>query len=245
MADLPLFFAHGPLEKVAGNVLPLDEATARHVGTVLRMAPGDALRLTDGEGWEAEAWVERVGKKEVTVRVGKRTPHEAPQPALHLAVAFTKSVSRNEWMLEKATELGVQRITPLRTQRSEQSYPKRDRWRSILISAMLQSGQYFLPVLDEPAPLEEVLRGSPAATSKFLAHCNDGIDRRPLGSAVTNAREATLVLIGPEGDFTPGEITLGEAHGCLSVSLGTTRLRTETAAIAACSLIHLIHDETV
>lgn len=221
----------------------LDESTARHVVQVLRMKVGEELLLTDGQGAQAVAEIKEAGKKSCSVRVlqVRQTPPRAA--ALHLCIAFTKNASRNEWLLEKATEMGVASITPLITARGEKTHPKPERWRTILISAMLQSQQTFLPTLTAPQTLEAALRIHDATAQKFFAHCVDGLPRAPLAEALLKGQN-TAIFIGPEGDFNPTEISLAEAAGCSAVSLGHTRLRTETAALAACALFHLVNDET-
>jgi len=239
----PLFFSDFLLaDESAGNRVALDEATARHVARVLRMEVGDELRLTDGAGWEAQCVLEEVGKKEVVARITHRTLHPPPVPRLHLAVAFTKAPARNEWLLEKAAELGVHSILPVLAARSERERAKLERWRAILQSAMLQSGQFYAPQLAEAAPLENVLSNTAAVPHKFIAHCEADGSKTGLGATLKRGEE-TLILIGPEGDFNPAEIALAKSQGCIPVSLGTTRLRTETAAMAAAALFHLVNDE--
>ena len=237
----PFFFYAGPLAEDLS--VALEEATARHVVQVLRMKNGEEILLTDGQGTEAMAEIEEAGKKSCVVRVRKLRRLPARSPALHLCIAFTKNAGRNEWLLEKATELGVSGITPLITTRGEKLHAKPDRWRGILVSAMLQSQQAFLPELAPPQSLDAALQLHSAAPQKFFAHCIESGARTPLAAALSKGQNAVL-FIGPEGDFTTPEISLAEAAGCTPVSLGTTRLRTETAALAACALFHLVNDET-
>ena len=237
MKDIPLFYQDTKL--TAGALISLSEDTARHIVQVLRMAPGALLHVTDGKGTEAEAIIDTAGKKTCTIRITGITNHRQPAPALHLAIAFTRNSSRNEWLLEKATELGVRRITPLITARSVRERIRADRWRGILVSAMIQSQQFFLPLLDEPAALADILQET-TAEQKLIAHCMTG-GKEPMPKMLYPGKDA-LVLIGPEGDFTEDEVTLATAAGCKSISLGATRLRTETAAMAACAVFHLIND---
>lgn len=221
-----------------GGIVQLSEETARHVVQVLRMTVNESLLLTDGKGAEAHAIIDAAGKKTCSVRLESLRRHEPLASPLHLAVAFTKNTARNEWLLEKATELGVQRITPLITARSVRERIREDRWRGILVSALLQSQQFHLPQLDSPASVEQLLTDSDA-TAKLIAHCLNEPQRAPLATLL-KAGEKTLLLIGPEGDFTPAEVTLAMTHGFRGVLLGPTRLRTETAAIAACAVHHLL-----
>lgn len=237
---LPFFFHDGLL--VEAEKVLLEESSARHVVQVLRMREGGRLLLTDGRGVEASAIIAETGKKNCVVLIDKVEPRAPRVAMLHLCIAFTKNASRNEWLLEKAVELGVQRITPLITARSEKAHAKPERWRGILISAMLQSQQTFLPVLEAPQFLEATL-GAISGHQRFVAHCVDSCPRTPLADALLKGQSGALI-IGPEGDFTTAEISLAEAAGCVAVSLGNTRLRTETAALAGCALFHLINDET-
>jgi 16S rRNA (uracil1498-N3)-methyltransferase len=237
----PFFFHAGPL--TTNTSIPLDDATARHVVQVLRMTQGEEIVLTNGDGTQAIATIEEAGKKSCTVRVRDVQVVLVRTATLHLCIAFTKSASRNEWLLEKATEMGVASITPLITARGEKTHAKPDRWRTILISAMLQSQQAFLPALSSPKTLEAALGAYSDIMQKFFAHCLDEYPRTPISAALSKGQNAVL-FIGPEGDFTPTEISLAGAGGCTPVSLGTTRLRTETAALAACALFHLVNDET-
>lgn len=248
MAEAPFFFY--PQRLHAGELVALPEDTARHVAQVLRMQPGDVLQLTNGEGMNADCLIVDAAKKKVSVRCESVTQEPAPAPQLHLAVAFTKNASRNEWLLEKATELGVSRITPLITARSIRERVRAERGKAILISAMLQSRQCWLPQLDEPTPFERMFAQQEPA---FIAHCMEQVPeeissektvfippRQPLLQALKKGQNAAI-FIGPEGDFTPAELTLAIAAAATPVSLGTNRLRTETAALAAITCFYLLH----
>ena len=230
----PIFLESLPAQPPPAWVL--SEATAKHVAQVLRMAPGDRLRLTNGAGLLAEATVSSVAKKSVAVSItASETLPDARR--LHLAVGFTKNAARNEWLLEKAAELGAKTITPLTTERSNRERIRAERWHTILASAMLQSGQCHLTKLEAavaPAALLSGFRGQ-----ALLAHCREDFPRIPLAQALSGSAEETLILIGPEGDFSPAEITSATAAGAISIQLGNTRLRTETAAMAACAAFHL------
>lgn len=236
MADIPLFYV--PQSLTAGAVAALPEETARHIGQVLRMMVGERILLTDGLGATADCVIATGGKKHVTVAVESVDYIPQLAPRLHLGVAFTKNASRNEWLLEKAVELGVSRITPLVTGRSIRERIRVDRWKAILVSAMLQSKQCWLPRLDAPATLEGLLQ-SPSSQI-FIAHCMDDEKREPIVSALKK-EEDVLLLIGPEGDFTPAEVSLAEELGATGISLGNNRLRTETAALTALTHFYLIN----
>lgn len=236
---LPHFFHDASLQQ--GDTVWLDEATTRHVVQVLRMQPGEQLQLIDGQGHEAMATITIAEKKKCGVAINGITLHHQRAYGLHLGIAFTKNSSRNEWLLEKATELGIKSIIPLSTTRTEREKIKHERWRSILISALLQSQQYYLPQLSEPATLKEILKQHGAVPQKFIAHCIDEHQRQPVAELLKPGVE-TVLLIGPEGDFTADEVTLCEEQGFAGISLGTQRLRTETAAMAACAYYNLINE---
>jgi 16S rRNA (uracil1498-N3)-methyltransferase len=238
MASLSLFFHDGSLQQ--GAEVPLAEDTAKHVVQVLRMQPGSKLQLTDGKGRLATASVARAEKKKCSVIIEAVEFFEPAKPQLHLAVAFTKNASRNEWLLEKTTELGVATIIPLIAHRTEREKIRYDRWTSILVSAMMQSKQYHLPLLQEATPFRQVNEQYAQVPQKIVAHCIEERGRIRIADAVQPHKE-TLILIGPEGDFTNEEVALCEAAGFTAISMGTNRLRTETAAMAACAYFNLIN----
>jgi 16S rRNA (uracil1498-N3)-methyltransferase len=235
MAELPHFYL--PAIPAEGESMSLPEDTARHIGQVLRMLNGEEILLTDGAGTLAKAKLTDVSKKMVIVSIGRRRGHHKPLFGLQLAIGFTKNASRNEWLLEKAAELGVSRIIPLICERGVKERIRPDRWQTILVSAMLQSQQCFLPLLEAPMKLEELLEERVA--QRLIAHCmSSDPDRLPITEALKSGLE-TQLLIGPEGDFSASELTLAKATGAVPVSLGTNRLRTETAALSAISYFYL------
>lgn len=238
MSALPVFYEDALLQP--GKELSLSEDTARHVVQVLRMTAGEQLQLANGKGIAAMAVIREAGKKKCTVSIESMQEIPLPAPALHMGIAFTKNTSRNEWLLEKVTEMGVQRIIPLITTRTERERFRFDRWNSILVSAMMQSQQYWLPVLAEPTPLEELL-DQPFEGNICIAHCMNDLLKKPLKETLQPGRN-TLLLIGPEGDFTAAEVTLAMQRGAAGIGLGATRLRTETAAMAAVAFFHLWND---
>jgi 16S rRNA (uracil1498-N3)-methyltransferase len=238
MASLPRFYYKGAL--IQGNEISLDEDTVRHVIQVLRMQPGGSLELTNGEGYVASCIIARVEKKKCSVVAEQVHFYKEPSPALHLAVAFTKNSSRNEWLLEKATELGVRSIIPLMATRTEREKIRYDRWQNILVSALLQSQQHYLPHLPEAVSLEKVLQQYAAIPQKYIGHCIEGHKRISLAEMLKPALD-TLILIGPEGDFTPEEVNLCTAQGFTGMSIGAQRLRTETAAISVCAYFNILN----
>lgn len=236
MADTPLFYY--PQKLQAGEIFQLPEDTARHIGQVLRMEAGEPIQLTDGNGMLADCHLSKVEKKRVEVSAGVVEQIPQSQPAFRLGIAFTKNASRNEWLLEKATELGISRITPLLAERSNRERIRAERWNAILISAMLQSKQSWLPQLDAPMSLKSMIDQNSAQL--FIAHCMDTDARVPLLQALKKGQNACM-LIGPEGDFSRAEVTLASSAGAIPVSLGSNRLRTETAALAAITHFYLLN----
>ena len=223
----------------ASAVLEAEEA--RHATQVLRRKAGDSIRFTDGEGGWYEGTIGAISKNHCEVLIAKReiTPYRRPY-TLHLAVAPTKNIERFEWFLEKATEIGVDRITPLWCRHSERGNIRPERLQKVLIAAMKQSLQPFLPVLSPAAGLEQLLRHEQdSACGRFIACMGNGGGH--LFQTCVPGQD-TLVLIGPEGDFSGDEIALCFAQGFLPVTLGENRLRTETAAIAAAHCVALRND---
>lgn len=240
MASLPLFYHNQPLSNNA--IVQLDEDNAKHIVQVLRMQVGEALRITNGQGDVADAIITDAAKKRCTVTLSKVTHYEPAKYKLHLAVAFTKNTSRNEWLLEKATELGVSTIIPLMATRSEKERIREERWTGILVSAMMQSQQYYLPVLAAPAKFSDVLSQYKDVPQKLVGHCIDEVPRKSLTVAMQAAKE-TIVLIGPEGDFTAEEVRLCADKGYVGITMASQRLRTETAAMNVCAYFNTINNE--
>ncbi len=232
------FYYKGELK--AGAEILLDEDTAKHVLQVLRMQVGERIQLTNGEGHAGICLITKAEKKKCSIVIEKVDFHKQRAILLHLGVAFTKNTSRNEWLLEKATELGVSSIIPLMTERTERDRMRYERWNSILISALLQSQQYYLPQLHQAMPLTAVLNKYNNIPQKLLGHCIESYERQPISKMLKPGLE-TLILIGPEGDFTKEEVNLCTTNGYSGISMGTQRLRTETAAIAACAYFSLVN----
>jgi len=228
MTECPFFYY--PQSVRRDEAVSLPEETARHIGQVLRMKTGEHLILADGQGHLANCRITESAKKRITVIVMSIGTIAAPPVSLQLAIAFTRNTARNEWILEKATELGVGRITPLITAHGNKERIRPERWNSILVSAMLQSRQAWLPQLDPATGFDAAVQ-LPAA-QRLIAHCMEDEPRVGISKALKPGLD-TQLLIGPEGDFDPAELTLATAAGATGISLGTNRLRTETAAIAA------------
>ncbi len=208
----------------------LAEDESKHAVRVLRLAPGDTVTLVDGRGTIYSAAITEANPKRCALHIAS---HQliAPRPTYtHVAVAPTKNLDRMEWLVEKAVEVGIERLTFLRCTRSERRELKLERLEKIAISALKQSGQAYLPQLDGLIDFEKLL-ASLDPTTTFIAHLEAG-ERTALAQVVATAPRC-CVLIGPEGDFTPAEIALALGRGVRPVTLGASRLRTETAALAA------------
>ena len=215
-----------------GGVATLPEEEAHHARSVLRLAADAEVLLVDGKGTQARGRLLGAGKRDGTVEITERTfTPERTSGRIHLAVAPTKHIDRFEWLLEKATEIGVDRITPLITERLERHRLRHDRLEKVLVAAMKQSQRAWLPMLDELTLLEDLLR-EPLPTQRLFGWCEG--ERVPLVDRYDAQADAVL-LIGPEGDFTPREAQRLVESGFSAVTLGAARLRTETAAIAACT----------
>ncbi|MFV0554238.1 MAG: 16S rRNA (uracil(1498)-N(3))-methyltransferase [Mangrovibacterium sp.] len=224
---------------ISGNTYTLPEEESKHAVRVLRMQVGDRLQLIDGKGGFYEAIVSEANPKRCTIEVQSKEENYAQRKHyLHIAVAPTKNIDKIEWFLEKATEIGIDEITPILCDHSERKVIKDDRLEKIIISAMKQSYKAFLPKLNPLTPLRELLKGN-FSGGKFIAHCYDE-ERNPLKTALN--QQANLILIGPEGDFSENEVQEALENGFKPVSLGESRLRTETAALVACHTAALMLD---
>lgn len=239
MANLPFFYQDILLQNEA--TIELSEETAKHIVQVLRKKTGEQIILNNGNGQSVVATILSADKKRCSVLLGQVAQYQKKDWGLHLCVAFTKNANRNEWLLEKATELGVQSITPIISARTEREKFRTDRALNILISAMLQSRQYFLPLLNTPATIGQILSGHKNTTQKLIAHCDSNFERTSINK-VLNPQKDTVILIGPEGDFTPEEIELCARNSFEGITLCEQRLRTETAAMAVCAYFNLANN---
>lgn len=219
-----------------GDLIDLPEEEAHHATSVLRLTRGAQVGLLDGAGTRATGEVELVSKRGCTVRIVERNV-SAPERAarIHLAVAPTKQMDRYEWLVEKAVEIGVDRITPLITERTERGRLRVDRLQRVAISAMKQSQRAWLPRIDELSTLKQLLAEG-LTDQRYFGWCEG--EHRSLMERYDPGQDV-LVLIGPEGDFTASEAALLRATGFAAVSIGTARLRTETAALTACTWMSL------
>lgn len=217
----------------------LPEEEAGHCIRVLRLAEGDEIRLTDGKGYFYRAAIRRAHPKHCEVDILESWPQPPLWPfELHIAIAPTKNMDRMEWFAEKATEIGIDAITCLNCRFSERREIKPARLEKILVSAMKQSLKATLPRLTGMTDFKTFIT-QPFEGRKFIAHCEEE-EKTPLKHAY-HPGENALILVGPEGDFSAEEIALALANGFEPVSLGESRLRTETAALAACHTIHVVN----
>ena len=220
------------LPDLSAAVVELPDEESGHALRVLRLTEGERILLVDGKGTTAVGLLRVVAKHSAHAAIIERTVHPAERTAkIHLAVAPTKQIDRYEWMLEKCTEIGVDRITPLMTSRTERAHLRTHRLRKILVGAMKQSQRAWLPQLDEPITIDDFL-DQPLPDQRFFGWCEG---EHVLLTSAYRANADALLLIGPEGDFTPIEADHLRARGCTAMSLGAARLRTETAAVVGCT----------
>jgi len=217
----------------------LPEQESLHCARVLRMQEGDTLTVIDGKGAFYRCTLVQAHAKRCLVQVNERI--DAPKSwnfDLHIAFAPTKNMDRNEWFIEKATEIGTDCFTPLLCRFSERKEIKTERLEKIAISAIKQSHQAMLPKINEMTPFDSFIT-QPFSGQKFIAHCYEK-PKTPLAQ-LYKKNENALILIGCEGDFSETEIEKAIQHGFQPVSLGKNRLRTETACLAAVHTIHVVN----
>jgi 16S rRNA (uracil1498-N3)-methyltransferase len=221
--------------------IAFDKDESRHIVKVLRKQAGDKLQLTNGKGdFFTSEIIDSHHNKCVINLLEKETPEPLPYH-LHLAVAPTKLNDRYEWFLEKAVEIGVHEITPIICDHSERTKIKEERYEKIILSAMKQSLKAELPKLNAAISFTDFIKGSSfPKTNRFIAHCAPG-EKNSL-KEVLKPKEQVLILIGPEGDFSEKEINRAIENGFSPVSLGNSRLRTETAAVVACHSVAFVNE---
>lgn len=222
------------------RTLTLPEEESQHAVRVLRLKDGDEIEVVDGKGTLFHCCISLAHNKKCGVEIVQRhqmMPHWGNK--IVMCVAPTKNLDRIEWLAEKCTEMGMDRLIPLRCRYSERKELKIERLHKILVSAMKQSLKATLPELDEMTPIKEVLE-MPFDGQKFICYCDDAIERKLFVKEYKPGVD-TMILIGPEGDFSREEVELALKNGFVPVSLGDSRLRTETAAVAACFTCHTIN----
>ena len=218
------------------NEILLSAEESKHATKVLRKKEGDILNFTDGKGgfYKAEITVADTRKCRLQV-VSSEQKEKEHNYHLHIAIAPTKNMDRYEWFLEKATEIGIDEITPIICEHSERKALKTERCTRILLSAMKQSLKFHLPKLNEASTLKDFLKQD-FEGNKYIAHCEEG-NKTELREE--KKAEKTIILIGPEGDFSPNELEIALQNNYKAVSLGTSRLRTETAGLVAVHTINI------
>ena len=229
--SLPFFYETGI--PPASSHFTLSEETSKHCIQVLRMKTGERLQLTNGKGTLYTASIASEDKKKTVVLIEALQNITQPVKKISVCISLLKNTARFEWFLEKATEIGISEIQPLICSRTEHIRFRHERMNGILIAAMLQSQQVWLPVLHEPVMFKNYIPHA-VYQQKLIAHCEE--EKKHFIKDMPIANE-TQVLIGPEGDFTPEEIQLALNNQYLPVTLGETRLRTETAGVVAAALL--------
>ncbi|UMY65069.1 MULTISPECIES: 16S rRNA (uracil(1498)-N(3))-methyltransferase [unclassified Flavobacterium] len=230
---------YDPALQPSTEVFSFEKEESRHIAKVLRKKEGDILFVTNGLGSLFTTEIIECRETKCTARIVSVTTETPRHPRLHLAVAPTKMNERYEWFLEKATEIGIEAITPIICDHSERTVVKPERLEKIVVAAMKQSNQTYLPKLHPAMPFSQFISQAREG-ARFIAHCEDD-EKHPLKNALKPGEDA-VILIGPEGDFSPKEIQLALANGYLPVSLGNTRLRTETAALVACHTFTVLNE---
>lgn len=225
---------------IQSAIITLDENDSKHAIRVMRLKENDSIDVIDGNGSLYHCSILDAHPKKCTLTVIELKKESNPYQQLHIAVAPTKNNNRYEWFLEKATEIGIGSVTPIVTDNSERKVIKHDRMEKIIVAAMKQSLKLYLPELNEVQSFKDVLQMHPEA-NRLIAHCADDLDKIKLMDSI-DIRKNTFLLIGPEGDFSSKEIEMAKQKGFQSVSLGSARLRTETAAIVACTQLNLSYD---
>lgn len=219
-------------------MLILSQEESHHAVKVLRLRPGQQVVVTNGQGKWFEGELAEANARACVVNITRRE-EQPPRPFhLHIAIAPTKSIDRFEWFLEKATECGIDEITPVFCENSERHVIKPERLEKVLVAAMKQSLRAYLPVLNPPVKFHDFLKKEAQGT-KLIAHCGNGA-RNSLQN-VYEPQQGAVVLIGPEGDFSETEVKAALQEGYAPITLGQHRLRTETAALALCINLNFVN----
>lgn len=217
-----------------------DKEESKHIIKVLRKKEGDVIYITDGKGRLFHSEILIASEKKCEVKIINHQNFEPKSYKLHIAIAPTKMNDRMEWFLEKATEIGIDEISPIICDHSERKQFKIDRAEKIIQAAMKQSHQFYLPKINEAISFSEFIKKE-TSYSKYIAHCEK--NKKELLKNCVDQNQDILILIGPEGDFSLKEISLALKNNFIGVSLGNTRLRTETAAVVACHTVALINEK--
>ncbi len=229
---MDLFFLPDLSQSDTTVTFPKEES--KHIARVLRKKAGDHLQVTNGKGLEMILQLEQLGQSKVTAKIIETSLHPLLPYQLHMAIAPTKNISRLEWFIEKATEIGVHQITPLICEHSERKVVKLDRLDKIIIAACKQAKQFYKPLLNPPIAFKDFIHEQQEG---FIAHCHEG-EKKSFFTSLKPSGSIT-VLIGPEGDFSKAEVASALSKNYQAISLGEQRLRTETAAIIATHTVAL------
>jgi 16S rRNA (uracil1498-N3)-methyltransferase len=216
----------------------LTEVESKHCIRVLRKKIGDQIYITNGEGTLFRALITDANQRKCTFKIQSKEKYKQFSPPLHIAIAPTKSIDRFEYFLEKVTEIGVSEITPIVCDHSERKIIKEERLNKIITSACKQSKNFYFPKLNKLTSIKEIFGVD--VKNKLIAHCSEK-DKVELKTLTLN--EETILLIGPEGDFSNQEIEQAIRNGFRPVSLGKSRLRTETAGVVACTIVNLNYEK--
>ncbi len=232
---MQLFYISG----IAGNTCALGEEESWHCVRVLRLQEGASVHLTDGQGNFYEGRMAKVHHKGCLVEIVTTTRSDRrARHRLHIAMAPTKNIERFEWFLEKATEIGIDEITPVICDHSERKVVKTERLEKVLVAAMKQSLKSWLPRLNEPVNFSDFITGG-FTCQKLIAWCETGLESE-LHELYKKGSDV-LILVGPEGDFSKTEVDQAVEAGFIPISLGESRLRTETAGMVACNTVELMN----
>ncbi len=225
-------------KNIQDNIAMLAEEEARHAMQVLRKRVGDELDLIDGAGSFYRGEIIEGNKKQCLIKITEKRFLERSGPKLTIAIAPTKNIDRIEWFVEKVTEIGVDEIIPLQCERSERKRIRVDRLEKIILSATKQSLKAYLPRVQALTSFKDFMNQDYHAYDRYIAYCND--------EHLTHLRDSispgtnTIILIGPEGDFSETEVTLAKSKKYKGISLGDSRLRTETAGVVACTIMNML-----
>ena len=234
-----MFLFYTPIDSDGIPMLIGDDL--RHATKTLRKRVGDDISSTDGLGHRFHSRIKSLSKTTALLELISKEVIPELHPRLHIAIAMTKKSTRLEWFMEKCTEIGIHKITPLITSRTEKKYFKKERGDKILLAAMKQSMRFHKPELSEALSLQTLIKETiELDVDKFVGHYKP--DNTQLSTSIKKGNDA-IVLIGPEGDFSNAEISLIEQSGFASINLGNYRLRTETAGIVACHTFNMINNE--
>ena len=217
----------------------LSESESKHAIRVLRLKEDDTITLVDGKGTFFGATITDGNPKRCEVTIIKATKEKTNKPFLQIAIAPTKNNDRTEWFIEKCTEIGISQITPTLCKHSERKKIKQERFEKTAISAMKQSLKASLPIVDELTNFKEVINQS-FEGKRYIAHCYN--ENQQHFKDVYQKEENSLILIGPEGDFSQDEVALAIEKGFEPITFGESRLRTETAGIVACTIFNLMNE---